>query len=381
MKKIYLEPYRPGGYLRIAIRFKYDKTIIEKVRLIPGRKWSPKDKVWHVRYSKEKLDALIHYLTVEGIYVDDSAVEGGIISFRNSSSSRTGYNSNLSEQVLSDTQLNQLHTFKIWLSSKRYSPRTCDTYIGLIKSFLIFFSDRSVSDITNEDIIHFNHQFILKNRYSISYQRQMVSAIKLFYQQVECKRLDIGQLERPRKEKKLPIVFSREEVGLIIRSIRNEKHRVMISLIYSSGLRISELLNLVPTDIDTKRMVINIRSGKGRKDRIVPLSGKVVQVLREYYKHYRPKAYLFEGIRGKRYSASSCRKVLKLAMERSGIKKRASLHTLRHSYATHLLESGTDIRYIQVLLGHESSRTTEIYTHVSRKRLERIKSPFDDLDI
>lgn len=128
-------------------------------------------------------------------------------------------------------------------------------------------------------------------------------------------------------------------------------------------------------------MVIHIRSGKGRKDRIVPLSNKIIEALRKYYLSYRPKVYLFEGRVGKPYSASSCRMILKAAMKRAGVKKSGSIHTLRHSYATHLLESGTDLRYIQALLGHESSRTTEIYTHVSRKRIEDIRSPYDDLGI
>jgi integrase/recombinase XerD len=375
MKKVYLEPFQFGGNPRIAIRFHYDKSLIEKVRLIPGRLWSPDDKVWHIPFNKDKLRALVEYLYADDIFIDDSAFH------EREKMSSYGLRSNGSCRKLSEDQIHQIEAFRMWLKGKRYSERTCDTYIGLIKSFLLFFSDISVREITNNDIIHFNHQFILMNGYSISYQRQMVSAIKLFYKEVKHRRLDLDRLERPRKEKKLPVVFSMEEVGRIIRSIRNEKHRIMISLIYSAGLRISELLNLMPVDIDSTRMIIHIRSGKGRKDRIVPLSEKVFGSLRVYFRRYKPQVYLFEGLPGKRYSASSCRKVLKSAMERVGIKKQASLHTLRHSYATHLLESGTDIRYIQVLLGHESSRTTEIYTHVGRNRIEVIKSPFDDLGI
>jgi integrase/recombinase XerD len=266
------------------------------------------------------------------------------------------------------------------MESKRYSRRSIDTYSGLITTFLQYFNDRSPNEITIEDITRFNYDFIIKEGYSISYQRQMVSALKLFFHQIHRKRLDINQLERPRKERKLPIVFSKEEVRRIISSIKNEKHRVMISLLYAAGLRISELLSLKCTDIDGQRLVIHIHSAKGRKDRIVPLAANLIDVLREYFKRYRPKVYLFEGTAG-RYSASSCRMILKRALERNGISKRGSLHTLRHSYATHLLESGTDIRYIQKLLGHESSRTTEIYTHVSRSQLEGIKSPYEDLDL
>jgi len=375
MKKIFLEPFQYEGLPRIAIRFQYDEIIINKVRLIPGRKWSGDYRIWHINFSEEKLVALKHYLSADDIIIDDSAFSSceNILTYKSTAK--------FTKQGLSKCQKNHMDQFKIWLKSRRYSDRTCETYLGLIKSFLIFFSNKSVGEITNTDIIRFNHQFIIRNRYSISYQRQMVSAIKLFYQKIEHRKLDIDQLERPRKEKKLPSIFSKEEVGSIIKAIKNEKHRVIISLIYSGGLRISELLNLEPTDIDSSRMVIHIRSGKGRKDRIVPLSVKVVKSLREYYKRYQPMVYLFEGAPGRRYSSSSCRKILKTAMERAGIIKHGSLHSLRHSFATHLLESGTDIRYIQELLGHESSRTTEIYTHVSRKKLEGIRSPYDDLDL
>jgi integrase/recombinase XerD len=375
MIKIFLEPFSYEGRERIAIRFRYDEKIIRRVRSFPGRMWCKDHKVWHIHYTKDKLVALKEYLSSEDIIIDDSAFWAG--------EGLSQYTSKqiIETQEISDVHLKHINWFMKWLRSRRYSDRTIESYIALLKNFLLFFNNGDVGEITNEDIVRFNHELIIRNRYSISYQRQMVSAIKLFYQQIERKRLDITKLERPRKEKKIPIVFSKEEVRNIIRSIRNEKHRVMISLIYSAGLRISELLNLLPGDIDSNRMVIHIRYGKGRKDRIVPLSGKIMDNLRKYYIHYRPRIYLFEGRIGRRYSATSCRKILKAAMMRAGIKKNGSLHTLRHSFATHLLESGTDIRYIQEILGHGSSRTTEIYTHVSRKRLEGIKSPYDDLNL
>jgi len=160
----------------------------------------------------------------------------------------------------------------------------------------------------------------------------------------------------------------------------SEKHRVMLSLIYACGLRRSELLELVPGDLDKDRMLLIIRQSKGFKDRVVPLSEKVIQMIDLYYAHYKPERYLFEGqYPGSRYSASSLDKVFKTAYGRTGLKKEVSLHGLRHSYATHLLESGTDLRYIQELLGHKSSRTTEIYTHITTQSIQKIRSPFDDL--
>src|SRR5690554_4048111 len=178
----------------------------------------------------------------------------------------------------------------------------------------------------------------------------------------------------------LPNVLSKEEIKAILDAHSNIKHSIMLSLIYSCGLRRSELLNLKPTDIDSKRKLVIIRQSKGKKDRVVPLSEKILPILRQYYKLYKPAIWLFEGHnKGEQYSAKSLENVFKQALAKAHIKRPATLHWLRHSYATHLLESGTDLRYIQDLLGHKSSKTTEIYTHVSTKSLQKIISPFDTL--
>ena len=188
------------------------------------------------------------------------------------------------------------------------------------------------------------------------------------------------QIERPRSEHKLPNVLSKEEIATILTASKNVKHKTMLSLIYACGLRRSELLNLVPTDVDSKRHILIIRNAKGKKDRIVPISDKLIEMLRAYYIMYKPKKWLFEGQNvHEQYSETSLQKVLKMAVETALINKPVTLHWLRHSYATHLLESGVDLRYIQELLGHNSSKTTEIYTHVTEKSLQKIKSPFDDL--
>jgi integrase/recombinase XerD len=187
-------------------------------------------------------------------------------------------------------------------------------------------------------------------------------------------------LHRPKKEKTLPNVLSKEEVKMILEAHTNIKHKVMLSLIYSCGLRRSELLNLKPSDIDSKRGIVIIRKAKGKKDRIAPLSEKILILLREYYKLYKPQTWLFEGQEPNvQYDERSLSNVLNQALKKTSITKPVSLHWLRHSYATHLLESGTDLRYIQELLGHKSSKTTEIYTHVSTREIQKIKSPFDNL--
>jgi integrase/recombinase XerD len=191
--------------------------------------------------------------------------------------------------------------------------------------------------------------------------------------------MEVDFIQRPRREKRLPNVLSKNEVKSILEAPTNLKHRAMLSLIYACGLRRSELLSLTKFDIDSKRMVVIIRMAKGKKDRIVPLSPKILSLLRDYYKSYNPKEFLFEGQGGGKYSEKSLENVFKQSLLKANNKKPVTLHWLRHSYATHLLESGTDLRYIQDLLGHKSSKTTEIYTHVSTKSIEHIKSPFDDL--
>jgi len=185
------------------------------------------------------------------------------------------------------------------------------------------------------------------------------------------------ELERPRKKKTLPIVLSKDEVKRMISTTKNLKHKCIISTLYSAGLRRSELLNLELGDIDSERMVIHIKDAKGNKDRYTLLSATLLEDLRVYFKQYRPKKYLFEGVGGIPYSTSSVSTIVKRAAKKVKIAKTVTPHTLRHSFATHLLESGTDLRYIQLLLGHNSTKTTEIYTHVSTTNFNSIKNPLD----
>ncbi len=186
-------------------------------------------------------------------------------------------------------------------------------------------------------------------------------------------------LDRPKREKTLPEVLTKQEVKLMIDKTENIKHKCLIMLIYSAGLRVSEAINLKVEDIDSERGVIKIIQGKGKKDRISLLSKELLIHLREYYKLYQPSKYLFTGINNGSYSASSVLKIVKNAAKKAKINKHVTTHTLRHSFATHLLEQGTDLRYIQNLLGHASSKTTEIYTHITKKGMENIKNPMDDM--
>jgi integrase/recombinase XerD len=222
---------------------------------------------------------------------------------------------------------------------------------------------------------------MVENGLSISYQNQAVNSIKFYFEQVLGQNRKFYVIDRPFKAKTLPEVLSESEVKSIIDGIENLKHKCIILLIYSAGLRISELINLKINNIDAKRNQINIKAAKGNKDRYTLLSEKLLTYLRKYFIAFKPKEYLFEGNSGHAYSARSIQMIFARACEKAKIKKKVTVHTLRHSFATHLLENGTDLRYIQTLLGHSSSKTTEIYTHITSKGMEHIKSPLDKLDI
>lgn len=334
------------GENRIAVFFEKKPELITRFKKLNGAKWSTTLRTWHLPDTAE--------------YRQKFKIPA--------------------EKQLSAEARQQVKRFVQWLQSKRYSESTIKTYTEAIRIFLQFFFKKALNEIGNEDIITFNNDYILKNKLSASYQNQMVNAVKLFFQTVQNRKLNIEQIHRPKKPKTLPNVLSKEEIRTILEAHRNIKHRTMLSLIYACGLRRSELLNLKPADIDSKRGILLIKQAKGKKDRIVPISEKTIEMLRDYYKAYKPQRWLFEGqTKGEQYSEKSLENVLKQALQKANIKKPVSLHWLRHSYATHLLESGTDIRFIQELLGHNSSKTTQIYTHVSTKSLQKIKSPFDDL--
>ena len=264
---------------------------------------------------------------------------------------------------------------------KRCSPNTVNTYCSVFMRYLRFCKREGFGLDDPSSVNTYLLHSIDNRNISISFQNMTINAVKFYFKNVLGKELEAPHIQRPRKEKKLPEVFSEQEVALILKQPENLKHRTILYTIYSAGLRRSEALNLKIGDIDSGRNCIVIRAAKGKKDRLTLLSKKNLALLREYYTVYRPKHYLFEGVNGGQYSVTSLRKIFYRAPKASGIKKEASLHTLRHSFATHLLEQGTDIRYIQSLLGHTSPRTTQIYTHITTKGFNNITSPLDNLDI
>lgn len=336
------------GKKRIALDFDYDKSVVDEIKEIRGATWSWTLKVWHIPATQ---------------------------------ANRKRFELPLYDQpVLPLETIQKITELRKWMLSKRYSENTIRVYLDCIQAFFVYYENKPYNEITNDDVVRFNNEYILMRRLSATYQNQFVNGLKLFYQIIDKKELDINLIHRPRTERKLPRVLSKKEVKSILEAPTNLKHRVMLSLIYACGLRRSELLNITFRDINRERMTLHVYQSKGKKDRIVPLSPKILEMLEDYYRAYRPKVWLFEGQQvGTQYSPKSLQSVLKQALEKAKVKKPVTLHWLRHSYATHLLESGTDLRYIQELLGHNSSRTTEIYTHVSKKNIETIKSPFDDL--
>jgi len=350
---------------QLFLNFAYDSQLIYLLKNKVNANWSQTHNTWYMSNSEALLKKLKQELEPLGVTLHISE------ELKEFTESKGTLTTEANEKVL---QLMQ------WMRSRRYSESTIGTYTDALRIFLRYYSSKNISDISNSDVILFNNEYVLARKLSNSFQNQVVNAIKLFFRTVENKTIDIASVHRPKREKLLPNVLSKEEVKLILEAKGNLKHKAMLSLIYSCGLRCGELLSLKPEHIDSKRNLLIIKQAKGKKDRIAPLSNKTIALLREYYKAHKPEIYLFEGQeKGTPYYVRSLQQVLKQAVKTAGILKPVTLHWLRHSYATHLLEGGTDLRYIQEVLGHKSSKTTEIYTHVSTKSIQNIVSPFDFL--
>lgn len=368
MKKITLSLFTHQKNQQIKIGFKYDFETKEYVKKFPSVRWSATHRVFYLLFSKENTNNLYRYLKKNNYTIDYKELVEKV------------EKSTKLKPLLSKFQ-SDLEKFKKWMRIKRYSVNTIKTYSSMIEVFFRFHSDKEIGSITKSDVESFNTNYILKNNYSFTFQNQLVNAIKLFYSYTNNAFLDLDTLDRPKKEKRLPEVLSIDEVKSILFSVKNMKHKTLLSLLYSCGLRIGEALNLKITSLDFGRKLLHVKSGKGRKDRYIPISPTMIVLLEKYLYQYKPKLYVFEGKSSPQYSPVSARQVLRRILTFTDITKYTTLHTLRHSYATHLLENGTDIRFIQELLGHNDPKTTMIYTHVSTTSLEKIKNPFDDFNI
>jgi integrase/recombinase XerD len=266
------------------------------------------------------------------------------------------------------------------LELKNYSPKTRSCYLASVKSFAIHFH-RSPAELGDQEIREYLHYLIQEKKTSQSVISQAYSALKFFYETTLKRDWNGLRIPRAKMGKRLPVVLSQQEIQAIFSATWNLKHRALLMTIYSAGLRVSEVVHLKVSDIDSQRMVIRVQQGKGEKDRYTLLAQRTLEVLREYWRAYRPKEWLFPGQPAKgSLSVSSVQKVFEKILHEAGVKKHATVHTLRHSFATHLLESGTDLYHIQHLLGHRNLQTTTIYLHLSRKDLVSVTSPIDLLE-
>tara|TARA_B100001287_G_scaffold46061_1_gene35127 strand:- start:13796 stop:14737 length:942 start_codon:yes stop_codon:yes gene_type:complete len=275
--------------------------------------------------------------------------------------------------------MKDLKEIKKILIVKGYSINTVNSYLTCLNYFRTYFKGIQINHLTKDDIIEYLFHLVEEN-YSKSTQNQHINAIKFYFEKILGKKREYYYIERPIKEKKIPIVLSKDEIQSLLSHTYNLKHLTILATIYSCGLRVSELINLKIIDIDSKRMVIHIKNSKGNKDRQVQLTYQILQLLKKYYLKYKPKKFLFNGLNTPKYSASSIQKIIKKSAINSRIYKHVTPHTLRHSYATHLLENGTDIRIIQTILGHSNIKTTQIYTHVSTAHLKNIQNPSDNMN-
>ncbi len=370
MNTIRLKTEKKKGSFYLCLYSPYDTKIIEAIKKIENARWDWEKKYWHFPYTQERVEKLKELLKDIAI-LDFSETEEAYLSSKRVLSGE-----------LSPDDYKKLDRFRKYMEHKRYSESTVSSYLHSITRFMQFLKPKEILDANEEDIIDYVHNYIIPNGYSYTFQNHTINSVKLFFRKVYPTQFNIEKIERPRKEQKLPNVLSTEEIEKILTSTKNPKHRVMLSMLYACGLRRGEILNLVPGDIDSKRGVLIVRQGKGNKDRIVNLPQKLLEELRKYYKAYKPERYLFEGQKsGEKYTPTSLSSVLKQSVKKAKINKPVTPHWLRHSFATHLMELGTDIRIIQELLGHKSSKTTEIYTHVSTRLIQNLKSPFDDMDI
>ncbi|WP_209330100.1 site-specific tyrosine recombinase/integron integrase [Lunatimonas salinarum] len=354
----------------LRLEFPFDFDLKELVKTFPGASWYPKERVWAVPYSDTQVSSLLAHFRGSNVWLDYSLVKKVEL-----------------PKVwpdlppLADRIAVEIQRFRDWLRNRRYSEATVKNYCDSISVFFRFLENKDPEEVTNEDMELFNRDYILARGLSESYQSLFINGVKLYFAILEDRKLEPEIIRRPRRAKKLPHVLSKEEVKAVLEALTYPKHRLILLLLYSCGLRRGELINLRVTDIQLERGVLMVRKGKGKKDRLVRFPPMLRGILQSYIKASQPREYLIEGQKGGAYSEKSLAEVFKKALHLSGINKPATPHWLRHSYATHLHEGGTDIRFIQELLGHQSSRTTEIYTHVSTRKLREIRSPIEDMDL
>ena len=362
--KVTLRPLKHKGYRCIAVEFIYNYELKEYLKHFTGIVWSVTHRIFYVKFTGSSvLIQLSNYIRSGGYAVDLSAF--------------SGKNSEIKKGSFSPEKKELLNNYIRYLRGLRLSENTIKVYSSFVLDFLYFIQNKDFKELTNNDVRLFVEETVPVKKYSISTHRQMISGLKHFaFFYPECA-INADELQRPSKSSYLPTVLSKEEVVDLLRVTKNLKHRTILALLYSSGIRISELIRLELKHIDIDRRQLIIKNAKGRKDRVVIMAESFIPLFQNYYMTYSPKRYFVEGPKGKIYNSSSVRSFLKRSCRDARISKRVTPHTLRHSYATHLIENGVGLRHVQDLLGHAKPETTMIYTHVARRDLLRVRSPLD----
>ena len=349
----------------IEVQFAYHEELKALVCSFKPSAWNPNVKAWIIQGIEENFIPFIRQLKQKGYAYE----------IREKKEEKKKLVVRKTENINHE----KLKHFRDMLKMKNYGDNTIKNYCLQLQYFLNHFSGKNIAILPFDDICKYIFDTQLQYNFSFSFQNQQINAIKKFYEIEYNRFFSSFELPRPKREKYLPTVLTKEEIKKLLEVTRNIKHKTILSLIYSTGIRISEAINLKIEDIHFDRKIIIVRQGKGHKDRNVPLSNKTATLIKYYMKNYLPKLFLFEGQNKDKYSPTSVQAVLKKSLALAHINKPATVHTLRHSFATHLLEQGTDIRIIQEILGHASSKTTEIYTHISNRTISGIKNPFDSL--
>lgn len=366
--KVTLEPIFHKGSRCIALRFTYSYELKEYLKRFPGVYWSKSLRCFYFFYKEARLIEFTNYLK-----------EGGIIyhKIRKVNNLRKRKGNIVSLGVLNKQKV-EVHTEYVdFLKGRRYSKSTVKVYANFIQDFLRFSKDKDVNTLNEDDVRLYIQWAVDKLNYSISTHRQLVSALKLFTHFYPLCSIDMEKINMPTRDRNLPVVLSKDEIIALLQATKNLKHRTALAMLYGSGLRIGELINLELRCFDFNRKQLHIKNAKGRKERYTVIAESCFPLLKNYYATYKPVKYLVENPKGGQYSPSTIRVFLKQSCKLAGITKRVTPHTLRHSFATHLLEHGTDLRYIQELLGHSRPETTMVYTHVTRRDLQAIQSPLD----
>lgn len=389
-RTITIKPIHHRGEEKLAIYFTFDKLIDTAARSIKGIKWSQTHRCWYLPLSKEcfqrAYDKLKHFGGIDYAELKEYLETRKKVSVIKAQTQEVVKEikvgpREISTFAVSPANLGLLDQTIKTLKLKAYANNTIELYRGELLQVMRLLKEKSLSDLTTNQIKSYLLWLLQVRKCSESKVHTTLNALKFCFEQVLYKPKIFIEIPRPKKHLQLPKVYAIEQVKKIIQATLNEKHKTMLMLAYATGLRLQEIINLKIKDINSARMVINVIRGKGKKDRQVILSEKLLSQLRKYFKQYRPKEWLFEGVPGRQYGYRTLQEVFSNAKDKAGVIVKGGIHTMRHSFATHLMENGTDLRLIQELLGHNSIKTTIRYTHVSKAQIQKVKSPLDDLEL